>query len=640
MLTRILASRRLVVRFPISLIVLTLAAAGLRGAPPDLAELFPAGTLTYIEVNQPAAVAGEIAGLLKGTALEDSIATVSKLREKSKDQPIDTSHLGVLGTLLGPEMLAEAKRFDAFAVGITGFSKAHEPEYAGLLLAGSSHVPGLLLRSYLTSVEMRKVGTAEGIDLYQEMAFAGPPDGLGLVPTPPAAPVVAAGLVFGYSDGRLLFASNKEAMTALIRRWKGKDQSGSLARMPPLVEARGVRQRPGLFVYADLKNLIARIDASQPAQGEAGDLEWELFKGIVNPKALGSLVAHLGFDKRGYAFDVQLRLERSQPSPLFDLLSDAKVTTTMPTGADATFGMTFAPPTEQRSERLLRLADAAVKATGTLGVTPREAVRELDEQTRVPTATNVLDKLRGISLLLPHPRQWPKEGNILPVIVLHMDDEAAARAAEGLVPPLLRLLGADSIEPTTETIAGQKVRSISGRGLPWGTPLHFGSRGATFACGQDRALLASALAGADKPVALPPELSKDACVVAVCGWGIWSGRPPPPEEAPPPERPRVPPPTIPVPLAEGPQGNLREGARQTYDELVRSIEKLPPLLMSARRDGDMVRIELRQPDPRQPLRRVIDKCVEWLGQSPESSLRRLIIDGASGVGGGPIIINR
>jgi len=410
--------------------------------------------------------------------------------------------------------------------------------------------------------------------------------------------------------------------------------------MPALAEARGVRDRPGLFFYADVKNLMARIDASQPAQGEAGDLEWELFKGIVNPKALRSLVAHLGFDKRGYALDVQLRLEHFQPSPLFDLLSDAKVTTTMLTGADATVGMTFVLPIEQRSERLLRLADAAVKATGTLGVTPREAVRELDEKTRVPTATNVLDKLRSISLLLPHQHQWPKEGWVLPAIVLHTEDEATAPQAEELVPPLLKLLGANSIEPTAETIAGQKVRSISGQGLPWGTPLHFGSRGATFACGQDRALVAYALAAADKPAALPPELSKDACAVAVCGWGIWSGRPSPPEETPPLERPRVPPPAIPVPLAEGPQGNLREAARQTYDELVRSIEKVPPLLISARREGDMVRIELRQPDPRQPLRRVIDKCVEWLGQSPESSLRRLIIDGASGIGGGPIIINR
>jgi hypothetical protein len=627
------------VRFPISWIVLTLAAANLRGAPLDVAELFPADTLGYIEVNQPAAVAGELADLLKGTALEDSIAAVTKLREKNKEQPVDTSHLGVLGTLLGPEMLAEAKRFDGFAVAITGFSKAHEPEYSGILLAGSSHVPGLILRSYLTSVEMRKVGTVEGVDLYQETVFPGPPDGPGLIPAPPGG-IVAAGVVLGYAEGRILFASSKEAITLLIRRWKGKERAASLATMPALVEARRLRDRPGLFVYADLKNLITRIDSIGPAQGAAGDVGWEVFKGIVNPKALGSLVAHLGFDKRGYALDVQFRLDHSQPSPLFDLLSEAKITAVTSAGPETPFGMTFALPTEQRSERLLRLADAAVKATGTLGVTPREAIRELEEQTRVPITATVLDKLRSISLLLPHPRQWPKEGCVLPSIVLHTEDAAAARAAEGLVPPLLKLLGAESIEPTTETIAGQKVRSVSGQGLPWGTALHFGVRGATFACGQDRALVATALAGADKPGPAPPELATDACAVAVCGWGIWSGRPSPPDEVPPPERPRVPAPAIPVPPGEAPQGNPHDAARQTFDELIRSIEKLPPLLMSARREGDLVRIELRQPDPRQPLRRVIDKCVEWFGQSPDAPLRRLIIEGANGIGGGPIIINR
>jgi hypothetical protein len=638
MMTRILAPRRLAVRFPISWIVLTLAAANLRGAPPDLAELFPADTLGYIEVNQPSAVAGELADLLKGTALEDSIAAVTRLREKNKDQPVDTSHLGVLGTLLGPEMLAEAKRFDGFAVAITGFSKAHEPEYTGILLAGSSHVPGLILRSYLTSVETRKVGTVEGIDLYQELSFPGPPDAPGLIPTPPGGLVVSAGLVFGYAEGRLLFASSKESITLLIRRWKGKERTTSLARVPALVEARGLRDRPGLFVYAELKNLMTRIDAIGPAQGAAGDVGWEVLKGIVNPNALGSLVAHLGFDKRGYALDVQFRLGRSQPSPLFDLLSETKVTAMTSAGPETPFGMTLALPTEQRSERLLRLAEAAVKATGTLGVTPREAIKELEEQTRAPITTSVLDKVRSISLLLPQPRQWPKEGSVLPTMVLHTDDAAGARAADGLVPPLLKLLGAESIEPTTETIAGQKVRSVSGQGLPWGTVLHFGSRGATFACGQDRALVAAALT-TDKPAPVPPELTNDACAVAVCGWGIWSGRPLPPDEAPAPERPRVPPPAIPVPPGDGPQGNPHDAAR-AYDELIRSIEKLPPLLMSARREGDLVRIELRQPDPRQPLRRVIDKCVEWLGLSPDAALRRLIIEGANGIGGGPIIINR
>jgi hypothetical protein len=47
--------------------------------PTDPAELFPPGTLAYVEIHDPASVGPQLAAAFKGTAIEDSIAFIHKL---------------------------------------------------------------------------------------------------------------------------------------------------------------------------------------------------------------------------------------------------------------------------------------------------------------------------------------------------------------------------------------------------------------------------------------------------------------------------------------------------------------------------------------------------------------------------------
>ena len=85
--------------------------AGLSAAPTDPATLFPADTPFYLELARFDGLARDLAALFKGTALEDSLHAIQKIREKTKDQPyLDTSTIGMLGALLGEAAELEALR--------------------------------------------------------------------------------------------------------------------------------------------------------------------------------------------------------------------------------------------------------------------------------------------------------------------------------------------------------------------------------------------------------------------------------------------------------------------------------------------------------------------------------------------------
>src|SRR5438309_2002842 len=63
----------------------SLAAAGRGAEPRDTADLFPAGTLAYLEFRQADRLSREVAGLLRGSALDDMPAALAKYRDQRGD---------------------------------------------------------------------------------------------------------------------------------------------------------------------------------------------------------------------------------------------------------------------------------------------------------------------------------------------------------------------------------------------------------------------------------------------------------------------------------------------------------------------------------------------------------------------------
>src|SRR4051794_20758927 len=93
-----------------AVVLLALAGPGL-AQPKDPAELFPAQTLGYLEVRQPDKLTRELAGLIKGSALEDLASVFAKARTERGDTPDDFYFGGMAfsgaGMLFSPEALAE-----------------------------------------------------------------------------------------------------------------------------------------------------------------------------------------------------------------------------------------------------------------------------------------------------------------------------------------------------------------------------------------------------------------------------------------------------------------------------------------------------------------------------------------------------
>ena len=72
-------------RFALTAALLAAAAASLRADAADVAQLFPAGTLAYAEVCNPAELGKELAAVFKGSGLEDSLRLVHDRRDRTED---------------------------------------------------------------------------------------------------------------------------------------------------------------------------------------------------------------------------------------------------------------------------------------------------------------------------------------------------------------------------------------------------------------------------------------------------------------------------------------------------------------------------------------------------------------------------
>src|SRR5262245_35384855 len=97
------------------------------------------------------------------------------------------------------------------------------------------------------------------------------------------------------------------------------------------------------------------------------------------------------------------------------------------------------------------------------------------------------------------------------MLVVHLEDAAAATAWEGFLPKLVAgSAGQKPAQPSSETVGGVKVYSLPATGLPWKAPFHFARKDAVLVIGQDRKLVGAALTPdaatsvvGDKPLSLP-----------------------------------------------------------------------------------------------------------------------------------------
>ncbi|MDB5312272.1 MAG: hypothetical protein JWO38_6474 [Gemmataceae bacterium] len=588
------------------------APAGRAADVTDPADLFPPGTLAYAELHDPAALGPELAAVVKGTALADSIAFIHSRRDAAKDARdlVGKDQLAFLGLLASPEMAAEVRKFRGVAVGLTGFNEQGDAEVAGAVLTGDSQAAGLAARALLTMTTVRKVGTLGDVPVYQfrQPAYTFDPNtGQQRLANDKPPTEGTHELTLAYIPGLFVAGTSKAAVGEVVTRFQGK-KKGSLAGTPAFKEAAASHRRPGLFFFANAPEFCARYDEARRNEGgtiEPDALGW--FRLVANGKAVRYLAGCAWFRDGGVSVTVAGVFDPAHKSPLFDFLAGAgvKVELLHHAPAPATFAVAVTLPEKDRAATVIGLLDAMAKADGELGQLPGEAIKEWEAKYKLSVAAGLIGKTRAVTVLLPAKQEIPKGGRHLPMLVLHTNGPDAAAGWEDFLPKLVAELGhSDPPQPSSETVNGVKVLSLPGGALPWKAAVHYARKDGVFVVGLDRKLVAAAAAGDEAASVVPANggVAAPADPVAVFGTLGFGGVFRLLTEDTRPDGPVVPitpvtPGTKVRPSEEAPDqaNDQKQDESKAWATLLKSLDGLAPAQVAVRRSGSELRVEVWQP---------------------------------------------
>lgn len=593
---------------PLAGVAVVLALAGPACAQTkDPAELFPAQTLAYLEVRQPDRLSRELTGLIKGSSLEDMAATLAAARTKRGDRPDEYffggDFLAAFAMLLSPEGLAEYGRIGGGAVALTGWHKDDGPEIVGVIFPGDCNLVPLYLKTYLAvDSEIRILEKVEGVNLYRARGRdyrLELPDKPGGAPPPPP-PIKDKGPTFAVMPGVVVIASSPAAAKEVVRRAKGKVAEPALSGVAAFKPAAKLRDKPGLFAYADMAALAAQVDEATKLKPNA---DWTTVKALLNPRALGPAVASLTLQNGGLDFRAQVQVDPKQPCPLLELLPDKKA---------ALDGLHFAPKDglltvtlplpdgAKRWENLVALLDTVARERGQPDpLLPGKLLAGAEEKSGVKLGKDVFGKLTAVTLTADLRGELPKGGTPLPLLALAATDADAAKALEEVIPKLVGLSARDGVTaPASEKVQGLTLRTYPAESLPWRTPLYYAREGNTLVLGQTKEAVAGSLLGGakgggllgDTKAAAALKETGDASAVAVLSLGqslvevmkVEVKPAPPPGDPPAGEKP-----------GKEPKDKDEAGAK-LMKELERAVEPMPPAVLTLSRKGDVFVLEMKQ----------------------------------------------
>jgi hypothetical protein len=616
----------------------------------DVAELLPEDTLAFLELREPGQVSKDVAALLKGSALDDMPAVMARLRERLGNDNRRWQLMEVAGytMFLSPEMIAEAGRLRGAAVAVTGFTKEREPVVVGIVLSGESQAPTFFLRVYLTMDQVYKVADVGGVALYrarhQDFAVKQIPG------QPPPPPVVRdSGPTFALLPHAVVIGSTPESVKDVVLRAQGKSKNPSLAGHRDFTAAARLRERPGLFGYANLTGFGGKLDEIVKAEPGLGAASWAMvLKEWVNLKAFRTAVASLTLQRGSVDLQARVSFDPKESSPVLGFLPQTKGNLELLHFApkDSVFAATRSVSDgEKMWDRAMKLADAFAKETGAPGPAPSEQIGQAEKALDVRFGKDVLGKMRGVGLVVNFRGGLPERGPWMPMFVVEAVDDDAVKSFEDLLPRLAGLAGGEAPKPSTEQIQGQRIFTIAGERVPWGLPLSYGHRGQVLVLGPDGKLVADALSsgvkkegllGVEKVAAAVKDLDEPVAVgvgslgrllVALPALGTGEaigpggiGAPKAVPDAPPP------PPIKRGAARRAPAGDFlgiaedddppppaqpKAGAEaEPVKELLKAVEPLPPFVISLSRKPDSLVLEVRQAELKTASAKVIDALIE------------------------------
>jgi hypothetical protein len=503
-----------------ALLFLFIVPAVASAQPREAAELFPPNTVAYAELRDPAAIANAIAAIVKGSPFEDGLKLLHDRRDANKDPRLVAGSSGLAWAAIGssPELLSEARKLRGVAVGFLGLTAKYEPKLAACVLTGESAVASLLARTYLANeATLRRVAVVDGVPVYQSRALPVPSidpntgKPLPIVPKPategPCEPTYA------YVPGLFVVASNLEALTELLTRYRGTARD-SLATSADFIEF-ATRRGAGLNGFVRSVEFVRVCDVARKSKRELIDPAiLAHLKLVLNPRAIPVLTLHSAVRPEGVSIAIEADRDAKQASPLLDLLAGSlpaesrRVVPANAAGAIA-FGL---PAKPKRVAAILAFADALAKAEGEVGMTPSEWLAAVEKSSGQSFGAKYWSDVRALSFVFLPDAELPKRVEPLPLLVLHLEPGASQEEWESAIPSWFSTVDGTGrpVAPSIETIRGVKVRSLAHAGAA----VHYARRDAAWVFGLDRKQVAECCA-ANEP-AMPT-------TDAVAGIARWFG---------------------------------------------------------------------------------------------------------------------
>lgn len=610
----------------VGLLLVSVVSGG--AAPPaDVAAVFPPNTLLYAEVNTPAEVAPQIAALVKGTPLEDSIPFLhaKKNAAKSFHELQAQQEFAEWALWLSPEGLAEMRKLQGIAVGLMGFSDRGEPEWALAILTGDSSAAGFAARAFLTTRStLREVGKVGTVSIFQHKAPATKPDPTTGQPTLDPGHKPSEGRyepTFAYTPGLFVAGTSKNAIAPLLERFAGSP-ADTLLNQPSFTAAAADYRQPGLFFFVNSPNLLAQLDEAGRKRTEPYESEFLAWLRIVAPqKAAPWLAGRFQFRDGGVALIIGLALDSSQKSLLREVLADSAAPSDWLHHAakSASWVVAMKFPENNRSATLVHLLDSFAKAQGVVGKLPSDYLQDAENKHKLPLRDELLAAIRGATMVRPQQPELPRDAKALPLVVLHLKDAKAAAQWEAGMPKLVGAIAGDEpAQPAVESIGDITVFALPSTGLPWKSAVYYARRDTVFVVGQDRQQVAAAVVADAASSLLGRQLPREftvgkPAVVGLIALGELLGMIDIPQSVitGTPSDSLIPPP--PTPAAGPTQEQLQKDLDQARAAFWKALDPLPPARLTIRRQGERLTIELFQPELQHgSLTPVITAACDWL----------------------------